>query len=124
MTMVPAVDGGDILAHYFPEIESDDNPATLYAKCVKGAVTVYDRFLSSFWKTGSFTRIKQPKPFFFYHGYDWNATQTLAIDRTIRAVVVGQYLRGERIVEYWALRDEQEARHRLHAELIDLICRY
>ena len=35
MLMSTAVDGGDILAHYLPSIEPDDDPASLFAKTVR-----------------------------------------------------------------------------------------
>ena len=66
------VDGGNILAHYFPSIEPGDTPATLFMKTVKGAALVYLDFLRDLQQKKDFVSVPQFKSFFYFRSQDWN----------------------------------------------------
>ena len=46
MRMSEKIDGGDILMHYLPEINYNDNPGSLFVKGIIGAVEMYTYLLS------------------------------------------------------------------------------
>jgi len=62
MTMTPTIDGGGILAHFFPYIVPEDTPGSLFMKSIIGCVNLYDRFLSHLKSGGCYLSIEQCKP--------------------------------------------------------------
>lgn len=109
MTMSPVIDGGAVLAHYFPEIEADDTPATLSMKTYAGAAILYDRFLTGLRVGASYSETPQHRPMFYVKGAHWTLYQTLMTRYLLRRKLPEQYLRDEKIVEYWAQADNAQA---------------
>src|SRR5919201_1105973 len=101
MVMSSAVDGGDILAHYLPSIVADDDPATLFAKTVRGAADAADAFLSHLESGAAFAGSPQPPPLFYYRGADWTIAHGQRVRRALERGIAPEHLRAERLERYW-----------------------
>jgi hypothetical protein len=121
MVMNPVVDGGDILGHYLPAIEPDDDPATLFAKTVGGAAKIAGAFLDHLEAGAGFTSCPQPPPLFYYRGADWTIHHGQRVRRAIDRRVVDVHLRAERLEPYWDAGDGDAARRRVNATLAALL---
>jgi hypothetical protein len=121
MLMSTAVDGGDILAHYLPSIEPGDDPASLFAKTVKGAALATDAFLTHLEGGASFTSTPQPPPLFYYRGADWTIYHGQRVRRALQAPIAEEHLRAERLEPYWDAADAEDARRRVNATLGGLL---
>jgi hypothetical protein len=122
MKMSPVVDGGDILAHYLPEVAPGDTPATQFMKCIAGGISLYNRFLDDLSRGRPFVSVPQGRPFLNYYGHDWTVNQTLAISRYIKSDICKKFRRPEVVKEYWHLRDAAEAREAVRQTLTSLVC--
>lgn len=121
MVMSDTIDGGDILGHYLPSIEAIDDPARLFAKCVVGGVSMYDKFLNQYWSHKTFTSVIQPDPLFYYRGFHWNVTQNLSIQKIIDSHLVKRFQRNEVSYEYWAEKNNLEAAIRLRQQISEFM---
>jgi methionyl-tRNA formyltransferase len=121
MTMSPVIDGGRILAHYLPEIEAGDTPASLNMKTYAGAPLLYDRFLSDFAERKTYSSIPQQKPLFYVRAADWTLYQTLRVRRHLRLRLAAKYARPAQVVEYWKQPDDQKAGDLLTKTLSELL---
>lgn len=121
MVMSQVVDGGDILAHYMPSIERDDDPATLFAKTVGGAAALTDAFLSRLEEDTTFAACPQAPPLFYYRGADWTIYHGQRVRRALRRGVADEHLRPERVEPYWNAADTEDARRLVNATLADLL---
>lgn len=109
MTMNAVVDGGAILGHFLPEVESGDTPASLFMKTASGATRMYDNFLKHLSSNGTFSSVEQTPPFFYYRGLHWTLYQTLLTRRYVEMDVARKYARGESVIEYWKALDDASA---------------
>jgi Formyl transferase len=121
MLMSATVDGGDILAHYLPSIVPDDDPASLFAKTVRGAADAADAFLSHLERGAPFTSCPQPPPLFYYRGADWTIDHGQRVRRAIARGIADEHLRDERLTPYWDAADGDEARRRMNDTLAGLL---
>lgn len=121
MLMSTAVDGGDILAHYLPSIEHGDDPATLFAKTVKGAADATDAFLTHLEGGAAFTSCPQPPPLFYYRGADWTMYHGQRVRRALQGAIADEHLRDERLQPYWDAADPDDARRRVNDTLAGLL---
>ena len=122
MRMNTVVDGGDILAHYLPDIDAADTPAALFMKTVRGAALLYDRFLGHLERNGvSFSAIAQPRPLFYYQGIDWTLFHTLRVRRHLEKKLAAKFSRPARTVEYWREPDGTAARRLFETTLAQLL---
>jgi folate-dependent phosphoribosylglycinamide formyltransferase PurN len=112
MIMGVEVDGGRILGHYLPEIESGDTPQSLFEKTVGGAAVMYARIIEEMQLRGTvLQRIPQPSPLFFTRAIELGLYQKAMIARHVRQDLPARYKRPEAIVEYWREPTGQEALH-------------
>lgn len=102
MRMSTVVDGGEILAHYLPEVEADDDPASLFMKIVRGAAHVGSSFLDALEAHGTFTSVPQPAPLFYYTNEAWTLYQTQQVRLHLRRGTAARYVRPERTIPYWS----------------------
>jgi folate-dependent phosphoribosylglycinamide formyltransferase PurN len=121
MLMSPVVDGGDILAHFLPDVEAGDTPATQFMKCIAGGVRLYDAFLTDRARSAPFTKVPQGRPFLNYRDSDWSVCTNLAIARHIRNKVCKKFVRGEIVRKYWDLGDAEAAREAVRGTLLELV---
>jgi folate-dependent phosphoribosylglycinamide formyltransferase PurN len=121
MVMSEVVDGGDILAHVLPEIQRVDTPATLAAKTVREAPSVFAQILSHLEGGGSLTALPQPPPLFYTRGFEWTVVHDGAVRRHIEDGTVGRHVRPARVIEYWREPSEEDARELLVATSLDLL---
>ena len=121
MVMSPVVDGGDILAHLLPAIEESDTPGTLFAKCVAGCVTAFDRFLEAHAAGEPFARAPQPPPLFYSRGRDWTAYHAHQVARHVELGTARKFVRAEDLVEYWRAPDDGEATRRVSETVLRLL---
>jgi hypothetical protein len=121
MLMSSAVDGGDILAHYLPSIVPEDDPATLFAKTVRGAADAADAFLSHLESGAPVASCPQPPPLFYYRGADWTIDHGQRVRRALEAGIAAQHLRAERLERYWDAADGDEARRRVNDTIAGLL---
>ncbi|MBM3845571.1 MAG: hypothetical protein FJ405_04700 [Verrucomicrobia bacterium] len=121
MTLSPVIDGGDILAHYFPAISKDDTPATLFMKTAMGAATLYQRVLSDMERGTRIVGCPQGKPMFYFRGSDWTLHQSCTVRRLIDGNVAERFSREEQVSEYWSLSSPEAAREAMRKRLMELL---
>ncbi len=121
MLMSPVVDGGDILGHYLPAVESGDDPGTLFAKTVAGAARLAALFLTHLDRGEGFTRCAQTPPLFYTRGSDWTIHHGQCVRRLLEQGIAPEHLREERVETYWDAADDGEARARVRATLDELL---
>jgi formyl transferase-like protein len=121
MTMSPVVDGGDILAHYLPAIELEDDPAIIFMKTIRGAAPTCNRFLEYLDGGRGFARVQQSQPLFYCTGETWTVHQTHRIRQHLKAGTVANHLRAERLVEYWSCANDAEASEKLRTTVARLL---
>ena len=121
MTMSSTVDGGDILAHYLPAIESADTPATLFMKTVRGAAEAADRFLVHMESVGTFAKCTQPSPFFYYTSRDWTGHYARQVRRHLEDGGVAKAARPEQFVEYYSSASDEQARIHVRETIENLL---
>jgi len=109
MTMSTTVDGGEILAHYLPAIEADDDPASLFMKTVRGAAHVYSSFLAEYEERRSFTSVRQTPPLYYCTSGGWTLHETRQVRRHLVRQTAGAHVREERMVPYWNCTNDEEA---------------
>jgi len=117
MKMNEKIDGGDILAHYLPSIEENDDPATLFFKTMLGGVKLLRHFLGDLRDGRTFCSIKQRRPLFYYKSSDWTIYQNISIQRHIDNDICRQFVRPEEFVEYWRMETAARASASLDAKL-------
>lgn len=123
MTMNTIVDGGSILGHFLPQIESGDTPASLFMKTVAGATIVYDRILEHLACHATFSSVPQPSPLFYYRGLNWTLYQSLITRRHVSQDIASKHVRPEEVAEYWKESDDAEASASFDATIDRLLAR-
>jgi folate-dependent phosphoribosylglycinamide formyltransferase PurN len=121
MTMSAVVDGGDILAHYLPEVEADDTPAAQFMKCLIGGTRLYCEFLDHLAQGKPFVGVRQGRPLFNYYGSDWTVAQNLAIARSIDKRICARHVRPEIVRRYWHHESRDSATSAVRQTLMELI---
>jgi methionyl-tRNA formyltransferase len=121
MYMSPVVDGGNILAHYLPQIEADDTPGVQFLKTMIGGVELYNEFLDDVASGKDYIQLPQGRPFKVYYGYEWTAAQTIAIERAIKRKVCSRHIRDEIVREYWRAADKPAAMNQFKKTLLELV---
>jgi methionyl-tRNA formyltransferase len=121
MTMSAIVDGGDILAHYLPSIEPDDDPAELFMKTVRGAAETTSAFLSYLDEGRRYTGASQTPPLFYYTGSDWTIHHARLVRRHLERRTAAKNVRPERTIRYWDAGTTEDAGARVRATIADLL---
>jgi folate-dependent phosphoribosylglycinamide formyltransferase PurN len=122
MLMGTEVDGGGILGHYLPEIQSGDTPRSLFCKTVRGAAVMYSQLLPHFETNGMhFQYIPQPSPLFYTRGFEFSWHHRAMIGRNVRRDIASQFRRAEQIVEYWRAPSATEAQDAYRFKLDQLL---
>jgi hypothetical protein len=121
MKMSSIVDGGSILGHFLPEVESGDTPASLFMKTAMGATTLYDRILGSLGAGSKLSSAPQARPLFYYRSLNWTLYQSLQIRRQVKLDLGRKYARPEEVVEYWREPDDSAASATLDATIRRLL---
>jgi methionyl-tRNA formyltransferase len=112
MVMAAEIDGGDILGHYLPAVQSGDSPDSLFEKTVRGATVMYKRLLEHLLGGKNLLqRIRQVPPLFYTRNSDFNWHHSKMIARHLRNNLAARYERDETIVEYWREPTEEAARN-------------
>jgi methionyl-tRNA formyltransferase len=112
------VDGGNILAHYFPSIEAGDTPATLFMKTVKGAAFVYLDFLRDLQYKEKFVSVQQFKSFFYFRSRDWNLLHSLSVQRLLKSGICSKMARDEDVIKYWRFGTAKKAKEKLNETVL------
>jgi folate-dependent phosphoribosylglycinamide formyltransferase PurN len=102
MVMGVEVDGGRILGHYLPEVESGDTPDSLFAKTVRGAALMYARLLEQMQIEGThLQQVPQPPPLFYTRAIELGLYQKAMIVRYAQLDFPARHKRPEALIEYW-----------------------
>jgi folate-dependent phosphoribosylglycinamide formyltransferase PurN len=120
MTMDPAVDGGDLLAHYLPAVEPGDTPGSLFAKTVRGATEAYLAALAHLAAGGRLAGVPQPPPVFYTRSSDWTVWHGQRVRRTAGRLAPA-HVREARLATYWDAGSPEEARRRVQATIAGLL---
>jgi folate-dependent phosphoribosylglycinamide formyltransferase PurN len=124
MVLSAAIDGGEILAHYLPEIREGDNPATIFMRTIIGAVKLYDRLLTDLEKGREFCVVPQGRPLFYCRSAEWTVQHNRAVKRLLDKGAAGRFSRGESYLPYWSAGSPVAARQLFHETLLNLLdCR-
>jgi folate-dependent phosphoribosylglycinamide formyltransferase PurN len=128
MIMSTEIDGGRVLGHYLPAIESGDSPESLFEKTVRGAATMYTRILGHLnvlthlhAKGAQLQSVSQTAPLFYTRGFELGWRHKKAISRYLAADLAAQFERREKIVEYWRAHSEAEASQLYRSTLDQLL---
>jgi len=121
MTMSATVDGGEILAHYLPAIEPDDDPASLFMKTVRGAAHVYSSFLGEYGQRGTFTSVPQTPPLFYCTSNGWTLHETRQVRRHLVRQTARAHVREERLSAYWNRSSDEEAGRAMRRTVEELL---
>jgi folate-dependent phosphoribosylglycinamide formyltransferase PurN len=121
MTMSPAVDGGDILAHVLPEIEPGDTPGTLFARTVAGGIDAYLTVLRHLAIGGKLTGAPQDGPLFYVRSSDWTVLHGQRVRRLVEDDAAAASARERRIASYWDAASPAEAAARVRETLAPLV---
>ena len=121
MTMSPVVDGGDILMHYLPALETNDTPATIFMKTVAAAPEVVDRFLVGVERRGTFAKAPQPPPLFRCISASWTVHHTHQVRLHLERRAIAPYIRPEQTIDYAASTSDAEAGERVAASVARLL---
>jgi folate-dependent phosphoribosylglycinamide formyltransferase PurN len=104
MHLSKRIDGGDVIAHYFPSVELTDDPATLFIKSIHGSVDICAQFVSALrsgsWRTHG---VPQGKVIRYTRSRDWTLATGRAISRHLRSGVTTGFISTERSYCYWRL---------------------
>ncbi|MFT5171731.1 MAG: hypothetical protein ACI9BD_001509 [Candidatus Marinamargulisbacteria bacterium] len=117
MLLNQVIDGGQILAHVFPKIESEDTPGRLFMKTIKAGTSVIIQFIDMLRVKRSFSSIKQATPIFYYKGIDWTVYQRLKITQHIDNGVPEKFVREARVQRYWDHPDSKAAELAFYADM-------
>lgn len=121
MKMSAVVDGGDILAHYLPDVEADDTPASQFMKSLIGGTRLYCEFLDHLAAGKPFVGVRQGRPLFNYYGSDWSVAQNLTIARSIANRICAGHVRPEIVRRYWGDQSRDGAAGAVRQTLMELI---
>jgi methionyl-tRNA formyltransferase len=122
MLMEPEIDGGRILGHYLPEVQSGDTPDSLFAKTVRGAASMYARVLDHLKTHGAALQsVPQPPPLFYTRGAQFGWYHQAATVRNLRADLAARHQRPETVLEYWREPSGTDAAKALRCMLEQLL---
>jgi folate-dependent phosphoribosylglycinamide formyltransferase PurN len=121
MTMSPAVDGGDILAHVLPAIAPGDTPGTLFARTVAGGIEAYLAALCHLAAGGALTGAPQDGPLFYVRSSDWTVLHGHRVRRLVADDAAAGSVRERKIAPYWDAATRAEAAARVRATLAPLV---
>jgi folate-dependent phosphoribosylglycinamide formyltransferase PurN len=121
MVMNTTVDGGDMLAHYLPLLESGDTPGTIFMKTVRGGVEGVVALLDHLAEGKKIARCRQPPPLFYYRSKDWTVETARRTKRHVQGDAAARHARQPRTVAYWAADHDDEARQQLGDTVLDLL---
>ena len=122
MKMSPRVDGGDVLGHYLPAVEPGDTPGVQFIKTIMGGVAMYGRFLDDLRQRKPYAAVPQGAPFRFFRGIEWTPYQWLTIQRHIDSDICREFVRPERVHDYWRLADDRAAAAALRDVVSTVVC--
>jgi hypothetical protein len=119
MVMGAEIDGGGILGHYLPAVQSGDSPDSLFQKTVHGAAPMYARLLEH-WQAGhsQMQQIQQATPLFYTRDFDFDWHHSQMIAKNLRNDLPARHEREETLVEYWREPTEGAA-HNLYRATLD-----
>lgn len=97
------VDGGGILSHFFPRIQSSDNAASLFMKGIKGAVILYSEFIEYIQDHELPNGVVQEKSFKYVRNIDWNIINDLKLKKYSKNGIGKFHWRNEKVLSYFNL---------------------
>jgi len=100
MKMNERIDGGDIISHYLPDINKNDNSGTLFMKGIIGAVELVKNEIKNYENNIYFEGIKQTKSFKYTKGIDWNFYHDLRLSWFYKSGRMKHYERNEKYFYY------------------------
>ncbi len=111
MRLSRRIDGGDILAHFLPQIEAGDNPGRLFVKCLYGGVRACASYIEHCRSSDSTENaVPQDPPMRYYRGIDWRVSHAWSIYDHLQAGRLAGYQRPEELRQYWALEPSEDVR--------------
>lgn len=103
MYITPRVDGGKILAHFIPSIESNDTAADLFMKTIIGAVKLYLSFFSYIREHPLPEGVIQERSFRYTRNIDWTIMDDIRLRRFEKENGMKRFIRGEQFIYYYDL---------------------
>lgn len=101
MVMTEKIDGGMILAHYFPSIEEDDTPDSLFFKGIVGGVKLYKDFINYNEMSNTFSSIPQKTPMHYFLGYDHQVMTDIITNYFLKKGLIKKFMRQESWLKYY-----------------------
>tara|TARA_Y100001954_G_C15828605_1_gene613627 strand:- start:10126 stop:11013 length:888 start_codon:yes stop_codon:yes gene_type:complete len=98
MKMNERIDGGEILMHFLPEINNEDNAADLFMKGIIGSVKLFQHYIDNY--DHEIKGIKQKKSFRYLRNIDWNITNDLRLLSFYKKDRMKIYSRDSEIISY------------------------
>ena len=100
MKMNERIDGGDILAHFLPDIHPEDKAHSLFFKGIAGGVNAMIKIVDDAEKFGIPTGIPQQRTVKFTRGMDWNIVNDIRLAEFHRSGKISWYCRDEKYFYY------------------------
>jgi len=101
MLLGAKIDGGDILSHYIPKIELNDNVSSIFIKNMLGSYELCDDFISNLKSENLIGCVKQPHSKYYYQMKDWNINYYLKLRKNFNKIKLKNNQRNRKIIRYW-----------------------
>jgi methionyl-tRNA formyltransferase len=112
------IDGGDILSHFLPAIESKDSVSSIFIKNMLGSYILCDDFISNYMNEKSIGFVKQPKPKYYYYMKNWNINYYFKLRKNIKKMKSMDAQRIEKIIRYWNKEETNLTSHDIESKII------
>lgn len=112
------IDGGDILSHFIPAIELEEDVSSVFIKNMLGSYKLCDDFISNYKNINSIGFIKQPYPKYYYYMKDWNINYYLKLRKNIKQMKLPEVQRAEKIIRYWDKEENNLTTQDIESEII------
>lgn len=98
MKMTSRIDGGDIIAHYLPSINENDNASSLFMKTIIGSTKLYTEAISKIEDKNPLPMVRQERSIRYTKVIDWTIYQELQLKAFYKSNKITKYKRNSDII--------------------------
>jgi methionyl-tRNA formyltransferase len=100
MKMNERIDGGDIISHFLPSINQNDNAATLFMKGIIGGTELVKTEINNYENGEFFSGLPQKKSFKYTKGIEWNIYHDIRLENFHKSGRMKIYTRNQNSFYY------------------------